>query len=257
MQQIDCKIDKYILTEQDMPLNEITTEYLQIIINKIKSARTQKYLSGILSQTFKKAIEIKIIDYNPTIGIETSRYVAKQSKFLTPEEIKLLMQKTEGQEIQRLYKFYLLTGVRRNEALALRKPDIDFEHKLIHIRGTKTESSDRYIPLFNELIPILKDCDFKVFKIQSDKATRVLHEILPNHHLHELRHTFASNCLAAGIDIKVIQAWLGHKSAQTTMNIYAKVNQNLMDKSTEMINNLPPKLTPILSVQPQNPKNQG
>jgi integrase len=39
--------------------------------------------------------------------------------------------------------------------------------------------------------------------------------------VHELRHTVASLLVAEGLDVKTVQAQLGHKSASTTLNIYA------------------------------------
>ncbi|GAA6333100.1 hypothetical protein I0600191H4_00720 [Collinsella sp. i06-0019-1H4] len=39
--------------------------------------------------------------------------------------------------------------------------------------------------------------------------------------VHELRHTVASLLVAEGLDVKTVQTQLGHKSASTTLNIYA------------------------------------
>ena len=39
--------------------------------------------------------------------------------------------------------------------------------------------------------------------------------------LHDLRHTFATQCVAAGMDIKTLQSILGHSSAAMTLDIYA------------------------------------
>lgn len=43
---------------------------------------------------------------------------------------------------------------------------------------------------------------------------------LPHIRLHDLRHSCASLLISQGIDIKVIQEWLGHSSIATTGNIY-------------------------------------
>ena len=44
---------------------------------------------------------------------------------------------------------------------------------------------------------------------------------LPKVTIHSLRHLNASLLIHAGLDIKTVQAWLGHSSATTTLNIYA------------------------------------
>ena len=38
-----------------------------------------------------------------------------------------------------------------------------------------------------------------------------------------LRHTFATRCIEAGMNIKVLSKKLGHKNIQTTLNTYASV----------------------------------
>ena len=47
--------------------------------------------------------------------------------------------------------------------------------------------------------------------------------IANNLHNHMLRHTYATRCIEAGINIKVLSKKLGHKNIQTTLNTYASV----------------------------------
>ncbi|TXK17424.1 tyrosine-type recombinase/integrase [Homoserinibacter sp. GY 40078] len=39
--------------------------------------------------------------------------------------------------------------------------------------------------------------------------------------VHDLRHTAATLWLSNGIDVKTVQTWLGHESAQLTLNLYS------------------------------------
>ncbi len=48
---------------------------------------------------------------------------------------------------KKYYIFVWLTGIRRNEALGIKKKDVDFENKILSIHGTKTNGSDRDVPL--------------------------------------------------------------------------------------------------------------
>ena len=43
--------------------------------------------------------------------------------------------------------------------------------------------------------------------------------------LHSLRVSCISNMVHDGIDIKDIQAWVGHKNVQTMLNVYARTNE--------------------------------
>lgn len=58
-----------------------------------------------------------------------------------------------------------------------------------------------------------------------------LKDILKENHLdhcnilfHKLRHNYATDLLAAGVDIDVVSKLLGHKNIETTANIYVKVD---------------------------------
>ena len=43
---------------------------------------------------------------------------------------------------------------------------------------------------------------------------------LPSIHFHELRHIFASSCIALGFDVKTLSELLGHSSLEITVNRY-------------------------------------
>ena len=50
--------------------------------------------------------------------------------------------------------------------------------------------------------------------------------IIPNFSCHIIRHTFCTRLCENETNIKVIQAVMGHKDIQTTMNIYAEVSNS-------------------------------
>ena len=43
---------------------------------------------------------------------------------------------------------------------------------------------------------------------------------------HDLRHTFGTTCAAKGIDLRRIQAWMGHADVQTTMRYLHYIPQH-------------------------------
>lgn len=43
---------------------------------------------------------------------------------------------------------------------------------------------------------------------------------------HQLRHTYITNLIAAGVDPKTVQYLAGHEKSKITMDIYAKVKYN-------------------------------
>lgn len=76
--------------------------------------------------------------------------------------------------------------------------DIDYKNKTLHINGTKTNSSNRTIPLFDEAAALLSvlphNSDGFFFNFRPDYVTHAFKKICPEHKLHDLRHTFATNC---------------------------------------------------------------
>ena len=52
---------------------------------------------------------------------------------------------------------------------------------------------------------------------------------------HDLRHTFATNALAYGMDIKTLSTILGHVSCATTLNTYSHVTDEMRQKAAVKI----------------------
>ena len=53
---------------------------------------------------------------------------------------------------------------------------------------------------------------------------------------HQLRHTYITNLLYAGVDPKTVQYLAGHENSKTTMDIYAKVKYNKPEELFEVVN---------------------
>lgn len=61
------------------------------------------------------------------------------------------------------------------------------------------------------------------------------HEGMSICRFHELSHTFASNALAYGMDIKTLSTILGHVSCATTLNTYSHVTDEMRQKAAMKI----------------------
>jgi len=108
---------------------------------------------------------------------------------------------------------------------------------LIHIRGTKTDAADRWVPVFPEMRVLLdrmqadraargeSNLDGKLFSIRSaKKALAAACDALgiPRLTHHDLRDDFATTCIEAGVDIPTVAAWMGHADGGALlMKVYA------------------------------------
>ena len=165
----------------------------------------------------------------------------------------------------------LYSGLRLGEICALKWEDVDLEQRVIHIRHTvtrvpdgsgrpgatqnrigspKSTASYRIIPICSKLESLLKSCreasssDYVIPNGSTFLSPRTFtyrfHRLaeragLPDIHFHILRHTFATQCIAAGVDIKSLSEILGHKTPSVTLSIYV---HSTMDQKRREIEKL-------------------
>lgn len=185
----------------------------------------------VLKTLFRFAVEWGFINTSPAASIKKFRETGGRRTFLqVPVQQQLLAACQEP--FRSLVLTALRTGLRRGELLNLRKHDVDFSRSHVTILESKTDIP-RHVPLLPEtretllaLADGLPD-DAKLFRSKNGRPYSApgvesnfrrarrragLHLV----HFHDLRHSFASDCLAAGVPLVVIQGWLGHRSIRTT-----------------------------------------
>lgn len=214
---------------KDKPLVMVNAIDVQEAINKISASRMRKYTYDIYRACLRQAFKNKLLEENVAELLEPVKHVEKSGKALTIGEQKILEPYFE-QEKYKILKLYLLTGCRPAEGLALKWENIDYLNGVVHVPGTKTKGADRIIPLFNNLKEFLETVPKtgeRVFELTKDALkSRVddLEELTGvKFSTYSLRHTFATRCVEAGIEMKVVSKWLGHTSIKTTANYYVHV----------------------------------
>lgn len=225
----------------DVPLNRINPLLIEENLKKIASSRMRKYTYQILNEAYKKALQLKIIKENPFALVDVPRHKSNVGKPLTPDEQEVLIKSLESSEYKGYFLFLLYSGCRRCEGLAAQWEDIDWDKKRLFVRGTKTDLSHGYIPLFAKLSEVLKEIQpknakGKIFLFSESQVERAFNKLCPNHRIHDLRHTFATNCLEAGVELKAVQAWLRHSKIGTTADIYAHATDKFLMQEAEKIN---------------------
>lgn len=163
----------------------------------------------------------------------------------------------------------LYAGLRIGEVCALRWDDIDFAKQIIHVRHTvarvrsddpqsgrrtmlimdrpKTASSLRDIPLTSWLSTYL--AELKKREVSPHVVSEVPSFVSPRTYqyryyrilricnvsrirYHGLRHTFATRCIEAGVDVKSLSEILGHADVSVTLNTY--VHSSMEQKRVQL-----------------------
>ena len=66
-----------------------------------------------------------------------------------------------------------------------------------------------------------------------DSFKRIVRRIgIPDARIHDLRHTYAVNCIRAGDDIKTVQSNLGHATAAFTLDVYGHFTDDMRQASS-------------------------
>ena len=166
----------------------------------------------------------------------------------------------------------LYCGLRIGEVCALEWENIDLENMVIHIRTTvarvhdidenttsksvlvidkpKTKASVRDIPIpskLSNLLHTVKGCTTSKYVI-SDKSTFLsprtfeyrYHKTLEECNItpvnfHALRHTFATRCIEAGVDIKTLSEILGHSNVSITLDTYVHSSMEIKRMQLEKL----------------------
>lgn len=248
----------------DMDIDKITIDDIE----KIKKAKIETHapntINGIIekiSSIFNFSIKKGLFKgHNPTIGISKLKSKNERTRFLSLEEIKMLLKAVENDEL--LYLFCVLslsTGGRLKTICNIKVKDINFDTMFIELRDFKNSSSYKgFIKNDIKLISLLKKYTKDKDAVQylfgretltanvryiENKLPKILNELFNKHInenknelnasqlaenrrekvvIHTLRHTFASQLVIKGVPIFTVKERMNHKDIEMTMR-YAKL----------------------------------
>ena len=225
------------------------------------------HIHTVLSAVLAWAVETDRISRNPAAGARLPRVAAPEQVYLSHSQVEDLA--TAAEELTgrptdgTLVRFLAYTGLRINEALALKVSALDLMRARAavvatwtldragkKVLGTPKTHEKRAVPLPRFLVAELEELtagqakDAYVFQTPTGEAlndhnwrNRVFNLAAHDADLdglgvtpHKLRHTAASAAIGAGADVKVVQLMLGHKDATETLNTYGHLWPDRLDE---------------------------
>lgn len=238
---------------KDYYLNDISTEMIEKYKIKrsesIKPASVNKELTA-LKHVFNKAIQWGYLRENPVAKVKKLRVSQKKYRFLSLEEIDLVLENCP----EYLYPILLTgihTGLRKSELFRLEWSDIDFERGIITVTAKGKEHTKNYrnreIPMTEQLIDCLKAIprvsNWVFAKENGERHAGWIIKSLENtankagikrFTFHALRHTFGSHLVMDGVDLPTVQKLMGHADISTTM-IYAHLAPDHLKNAIERL----------------------
>lgn len=200
-------------------------------------------LHSRLSHIFTDAAHDGLIPRSP-VSRRTSPGAGKQRAYVATTEQVWSLHDAMPEHMKGVVLLGAFAGLRVAEIAALRVTDVDFMRGIITPAiqypdlPLKTEMSKLPIPIPADLALELNRVPAKwgsqtlvvgaygrpvaPYTIETEwRRARATVEGLPEgFRIHDLRHYFASLLIAAGLDVKVVQARLRHASAKTTLDVY-------------------------------------
>ena len=239
------------------PIGKVKAVECQTILNECAGMSFShcNKLKQELAFVFEKAVDNQIIPFNPARKLQMPKYEKGERRSITDHERKHFMECYEKDPAYILFYIMIKTGCRPEEAVNLIGRDIDHEKRLLHIRGTKTKNSDRYVPIPDELYAVIKDT--KPFEPispnrEGNKHSKSSYTRLYEHLKRDMnismgcktyrnalippfpladdfvpycfRHTYCTDLCKAKVDVRIAQKLMGHANISVTADIYTHVD---------------------------------
>ncbi|MGP8154293.1 MAG: tyrosine recombinase XerC [Smithella sp.] len=254
-------LDNNFIENPDEIINmepETIREYLSCLYRrKVKKVTVNRKVSS-LRAFYKYVLRTGRIDNNPAEMIQTLKIEKHMPAFLSVDEMFELLKTQNDNSVlslrnRAMLEVFYSSGLRLSELAGLDLIDLDFNQKLVKVRGKGRK--ERIVPIgepalkavkqyLEKVVQIRDDADADIFKkplflnakgkrITTRSIARIVNEVTCKSGIgrrispHALRHSFATHLLNAGADLRSIQELLGHESLSTTQK-YTAVNVNRM-----------------------------
>ncbi len=198
-----------------------------------------------------------------TFGLLRAPREKKLPVILSHAEVRQILSRLKLPRYQVCLTTIYSCGLRLQEGTNLRVADIDSARLMIHVRHGKG-AKDRYVPLPERTLQLLRqywkqhhnpvllfpaggrdhiDLARSTEPMSKSSVQDAFHAALKESgnnkraSVHTLRHSWATHLLEAGVNLRLIQEWLGHSSPATT-SVYTHLTVKAEHLGTAAINQL-------------------
>ena len=229
------------------PETEVTTEEIEYFLYWYQNKRTEKVISDrsldkvldCLKSYFGWCYARRMIEFNPTLAIDSIHYEKKEREALTESELEIVRRACQTVRERAIVEVFYSTGCRVAELVGMKISDVDWEERTVHVFGKGKKHRIAFLNV--KAVFLLKDylasrTDDNEWLFVSDRAPhgqlhncgvqKIIREIAKRTNLskplscHVFRHTLASLAVKRGASIEDVRIILGHESISTTL-IYA------------------------------------
>lgn len=225
-----------------VPLDRVRGEVVDRLFAKLRrhglKEKSVKNIRATLRRILASAVEwdvLPAVPHLPRVKVPEPRF-----DFFTAEEGRTLVAAARNAEERALLLFALHSGARAGEQLGIHWGDIDWRSKTIRFRrallrgkiGPTKSGRERTVPLTGALEKALLEirhlrgplvfCNpdgspLTIWQLHDRFQFVCRRAGLRKIRWHDLRHSFASQLVTAGVPIRQVQDWLGHQSITMTM----------------------------------------
>lgn len=252
----NIKIDDITLDDMNNVKYTTIEDFLFYLRNTLdNSPKTRNRKLSSLRKFFKYLFNNNLIDHNPTLNTRYATIGKRNPKYLTLNESKQMLSQTIKNNFKHKSRNYAITclflncGMRLSELVQIDLTDIKFDEmtlrlhgkgnkeRIIYLNNATKEALKKYLkertnlpksnPEYNALF--LSSRNKRISKRTVQEIIKMeLNTLFDNnsqgYHTHSLRHTSATLLYNENdIDIRIIQAMLGHSSLSST-EIYTQVS---------------------------------
>ncbi len=226
--------------------NDISQFIITLKEKGCSTSTTNRKLSAIKT-FFRYLVRQKVIPINPAAEIEGGKKEQRLPQTIEEDIVSKLINTTDCLRDRLIIELLFGTGARREELCKIKLKDINFTKKYIKLFGKGNK--ERLVPVY----PAALDTASKLIGNQDGEwlfpakkknghicvrqINRIVEKYVKKLNLdkditpHKFRHTVATILFSKGMDLKVLQEFLGHSSPATTSNIYTKtsIERNLKE----------------------------